>query len=76
VQAAPDVTAKRPELLALTLPAQRAWRDDARELESASGIPLGYGTRGVLVVSLDERDDDALDARESRYRDHSPRWSG
>ncbi|MEK7348741.1 MAG: FAD-dependent oxidoreductase [Candidatus Eisenbacteria bacterium] len=71
VQAAPDVTARTPELLALTLPAHRAWRDFARELEAASGIPLGYGTRGLLVASLDESDDAVLDAREARYREHS-----
>ncbi|HEY6571763.1 MAG TPA: FAD-dependent oxidoreductase, partial [Candidatus Eisenbacteria bacterium] len=71
VQAAPDVTARAPELLALTLPAQRAWREYARELESVSGVPLGYGTRGLLVVSLDESDDAVLEAREARYREHS-----
>ena len=71
LQAAPDVTAKTPELLALTLPAHRAWRDFARELEAASGIPLGYGRRGLLVAALDESDDAVLDAREARYREHA-----
>ena len=71
VQAAPDVTGKHPELLALTNPARRAWREFAREIEAASGIPLGYGTRGLLVVSLDESEDALLDAREARYREHS-----
>lgn len=71
VQAAPDVTAKHPELLSLTIPARRAWREFARELEAASGIPLGYGTRGLLVAALDEADDAILDAREARYRDLS-----
>lgn len=71
LQAAPDVAAKHPELLSLTLPAHRAWREFADELEAASGIPLGYGTRGLLVASLDESDDAVLDAREARYREHS-----
>jgi glycine oxidase len=69
LQAAPDVTAKTPALLSLTLPARRAWRGFARELEAASGVPLGYGTRGLLVVSLDESDGTVLDAREARYRE-------
>lgn len=71
VQAAPDATAGTPALLALTLPAHRAWREFARDLEAASGIPLGYGTRGLLVAALDESDDALLDAREARYRAHS-----
>ncbi len=71
LQAAPDVTAKTPALLTLTLPAQRAWREYARELEAASGISLGYGTRGLLVAALDESDDAVLDAREARYREHA-----
>ncbi|HEU4725124.1 MAG TPA: FAD-dependent oxidoreductase, partial [Candidatus Eisenbacteria bacterium] len=68
VQAAPDVTADRPALLALTLPAHRAWRAFAAELEAASGVPLGFGTRGVLVAAVDDSDDARLDAREARYR--------
>jgi len=32
-------------------------------------VPLGYGRRGLLVVSLDPADDARLDAREARYRE-------
>jgi len=70
LQAAPDLTRDAPAMLALTLPALADWRDFARELNDASGIPLGLGTRGVLAASLDESDDAVLDAREQRYREH------
>lgn len=70
LQSAPDLTVAAPAMLDLTIPAHRGWPDFARELEAASGIPLGVGKRGVLAVSLDEMDDAALDARERRYRDH------
>jgi glycine oxidase len=33
-------------------------------------VALGYGKRGLLVVSLEEADDAVLDAREARYRDN------
>jgi len=69
VQAAPDVTAAAPGLLPLALASHRAWPGFARELEAASGVPLGYGTRGLLVAALDESDDARLDAREARYRE-------
>jgi glycine oxidase len=70
LQAAPDVTVAAPALLSFTLASHRAWPDFAREVEAASGVPLGYGKRGILVVSLDEADDAVLDTREARYRDN------
>ncbi|HSQ60429.1 MAG TPA: FAD-dependent oxidoreductase [Acidobacteriota bacterium] len=70
LQAAPDLVAAAPAMLDLTLPGHRLWPEFVRELEDASGIPLGFGKRGVLAVSLDEPDDAALDAREARYRAH------
>ena len=71
LQAAPDVTAgAAPGLLPFTLASHRAWPDFAREVEAASGVPLGYGKRGLLVVSLDEADDAVLDSREARYREN------
>jgi len=70
IQAAPDVTAAAPGLLPFTLASHRAWPEFAREIEAASGVSLGYGKRGILVVSLDEADDAVLDAREARYREN------
>jgi glycine oxidase len=70
IQAAPDVTATAPGLLPLTLASHRAWPEFARELEGTSGVPLGYGSRGVLVVALDESDDAVLGMREARYREN------
>ena len=70
LQGAPDVTAAAPRLLLFTLASYRAWPDFAREVEAAAGVPLGYGKRGILVVSLDEADDAVLDARETRYREN------
>ena len=71
LQAAPEVTASAaPGLLAFTLSSHLAWPDFAREVEAASGVSLGYGKRGLLVVSLDEADDAVLDAREARYREN------
>jgi glycine oxidase len=57
-------------MLDLTIPGHGLWPDFARELEAASGIPLGLGARGVLAVALDEEDEAALETRERRYREH------
>ena len=44
------------QLLALTLESQRMWPAFARELETATGISLGYRDEGTIVVAL-TRDD-------------------
>lgn len=43
-------------LLGLTLESRRLWPDFARELETASGLPVEYRGEGTLVVAL-SRDD-------------------
>jgi glycine oxidase len=70
LQAAPDLVHAAPGMLELTLPGHRLWPDFARELESASGVAIGGGKRGVLIAALDEADDERLDMRERRYREH------
>jgi glycine oxidase len=45
-------------LLPLALESQRLWPEFARELEAASGLPVGYRDEGTLVVAL-SRDDAA-----------------
>ena len=47
-------------LLGLTLESQRLWPDFARELEAASGIPLGYRDEGTIVVALTRDDAEQL----------------
>lgn len=47
-------------LLALTLESQRMWPDFAREVEAASGIPVGYRDDGTLVVALTRDDAERL----------------
>jgi glycine oxidase len=45
-------------LLALNRESQALWPEFAREVEAASGLPVGYRDEGTLVVALD-RDDAA-----------------
>ncbi len=47
-------------LLTLTLESQRLWPDFARELEAASGIPVGYRDEGTMVVALTRDDAERL----------------
>ncbi len=48
------------KLLSLTLASQRLWPDFARELETASGMNIGYRTEGTLVVALNRDDAETL----------------
>jgi len=47
-------------LLALTLESQRMWPDFSRELEAASGVPVGYRDEGTIVVGLTRDDAEQL----------------
>ncbi len=47
-------------LLALTLESQLLWLDFAREVEAASGIPVGYRDEGTIVVALTRDDAEQL----------------
>jgi glycine oxidase len=47
-------------LLALTLKSQRMWPDFARELETVSGISVGYRDEGTIVVALTRDDAEQL----------------
>jgi glycine oxidase len=47
-------------LLALTLESQLLWPDFAREIEAASGIPVGYRDEGTMVVALTRDDAEQL----------------
>jgi glycine oxidase len=47
-------------LLALTLESQLIWPEFSRELEAASGIPVGYRDEGTLVVALTRDDAEQL----------------
>jgi glycine oxidase len=47
-------------LLALTRESQRLWPDFARELETASGISVGYRDEGTIVVALTRDDAEQL----------------
>ncbi len=47
-------------LLGLTLESQRQWPDFARELETASGITVGYRDEGTIVVALTRDDAEQL----------------
>ena len=40
-------------LLALNRASQALWPDFAREVEAASGLPVGFRDEGTLVVALD-----------------------
>lgn len=68
LQSAPGVAWDHPSLLALTRPALEGYAEFARELTHVSGVPLGLGDRGVLLVSLSERDDEFLDRHEALRR--------
>ena len=70
LQAAPDLIHAAPAMLELTLAARASWPAFARELEAASGVPVGLEKRGIVAAALDESDDAVLDARERRYREH------
>ena len=47
-------------LLTLTLESQRLWPEFAREVEAASGIPIGYRDEGTMVVALTRDDAEQL----------------
>ena len=47
-------------LLPLAVESQRLWPDFAREVEDASGIPVGYRDDGTLVVALTRDDAEQL----------------
>jgi glycine oxidase len=68
LQAAPGVADDHPALLALTHPALDGYPEFVRELEHVSGLPLGFGTRGALLVSMREEEDALLDRREAAHR--------
>ncbi len=55
-------------LFSLTRRSQRRWPAFARELEAASGLPLGYRDEGTLVVAL-TRDDAARLEQRSRFQE-------
>lgn len=68
LQAAPGVAWEHPPLLTLTRPALEGYAEFARELEHVSGLPLGLGERGVLLVSLSEEEDGLLERHEALQR--------
>jgi glycine oxidase len=47
-------------LLGLTLESQRQWPDFARELETATGMSVGYRDEGTVVVALNRDDAEQL----------------
>jgi glycine oxidase len=47
-------------LLPLALESQRLWPDFARELEAATGLPVGYRDEGSLAVALNRDDAEQL----------------
>jgi glycine oxidase len=47
-------------LLALTQASQRMWPDFAREVEAASGAPIGYREDGTIAVALNRDDAERL----------------
>lgn len=47
-------------LLSLTRESQRLWPEFARELEAATGLPVGYRDEGTLVVALNRDDAETL----------------
>jgi glycine oxidase len=58
--AAAEAEPSEERLLPLALESQRRWPAFAKELEAASGTPIGYRTEGTLVIALTRDDAEQL----------------